>query len=96
MNDLLAATYAVKLMLINTDATKQAVAIKLLKRLEDSEAKQNLEFTECQWHRWVQESLEKGAGKAHRWTNQPNQKVADVKAKGKTLPQDIVETIRDE
>ena len=90
-----AAVHAAVLVLLSKDDETRGVAVRMLHRLEDAEAKRCMEQQHDGWHKWVASSLERGAGKAHKWTNQLNSKVADLGAQGK-LPQDVAEEVRNQ
>ena len=83
-------------MPVTPDQARREAAVKILARLEEHEAHVNYEEAQSRWHKWVRDSLEKGAGAAHRWTNAPNLKTAEVKAPGKNTPQEVIEAVRDD
>ena len=76
--DIFAATHATTFVLADDSSFEERdVGIQMMHRFEEAEAKQNLEDSQQAWQRSVNKALVGDAGKAHKWANRPNQKIAE-------------------
>ena len=71
------------------------LAEKYFKKLEEDEAKSNIEKRIQGQVLWVAQLLANGAKDAHRYTNKPNQKNADIHYDGIQLPDDVAAKVRE-
>ena len=52
--------------------------VALFRRLVAKEAANRAVRQQQSWRSWIQKAMQHGAGKAHRWTNQPNSPQVDL------------------
>ena len=96
VNQLEAAITAIRIATSEgADGQMAELAEKYFKKLEEDEAKSNIEKRTQSQVLWVAQLLANGAKDAHRYTNKPNQKNADIHYDGIQLPDDIAARVRE-